>query len=118
MRSCGTRLGSLVDERRLRRIGQGSQFTAKAFIDALGEHDIRISVDGKGCRRDNVFVERLWKTIKYQHVYLHAYDSVSEALAKIATYLEFYHTRRPHSRIDRRTPDEAHFDVSSLRTAA
>ena len=97
---------------------QGSQFTATEFIDVLREHDIRISMDGKGCWRDNVFVERLWKTIKYEHVYLHAYESVSEARTKIATYLEFYNTRRPHSRIDRRTPDDAYFDLPSLKAAA
>ena len=97
---------------------QGSQFTASDFIDVLREHDIRISMDGKGCWRDNVFVERLWKTIKYEHVYLHAYDSVSEAHKKIAAYLEFYNARRPHSRLDRRTPDDAYFDVPSLKAAA
>jgi putative transposase len=97
---------------------QGSQFTAKDFIDVLREHKIGISMDGKGCWRDNVFVERLWKTIKYEHVYLHAYDSVSAARTKVATYLEFYIRRRPHGRINRRTPDEAYFDVSSLKAAA
>jgi putative transposase len=97
---------------------QGSQFTAKDFIAVLREHDIRISMDGKGCWRDNVFVERLWKTIKYEHVYLHAYESVTEARTKITTYLEFYNGRRPHSRLDRQTPDDAYFDVSSLKAAA
>ncbi len=58
---------------------QGSQFTAAAFIDVLREHDIRISMDGKGCWRDNVFVERLWKSVKYEHVYLHAYETTSDA---------------------------------------
>jgi len=97
---------------------QGSQFTAKDFIDVLREHRIGISMDGKGCWRDNVFVERLWKTIKYEHVYLHAYDSVSDARAKLAVYIDFYNRRRPHSSIDRRTPDDAYFDVPSLRAAA
>jgi putative transposase len=97
---------------------QGSQFTATEFIDVLREHDIHISMDGKGCWRDNVFVERLWKTIKYEHVYLHAYESVSEARTKITTYLEFYNARRPHSSIDRRTPDDAYFGVPSLKAAA
>jgi putative transposase len=78
---------------------QGSQFTATGFIDVLREHDIRISMDGRGCWRDNVFVERPWKTVKYEHVYLHTYESVTEARTKIATYLEFYNSRRPHSRI-------------------
>jgi putative transposase len=97
---------------------QGSQFTAKDFIDVLREHRIGISMDGKGSWRDNVFVERLWKTIKYEHVYLHAYDSVSDARAKLAVYIDFYNSRRPHSSIDRRTPDDAYFDVPSLRAAA
>ncbi len=96
----------------------GSQFTAGDFIDVLREHDIRISMDGKGCWRDNVFVERLWKTIKYEHVYLHAYETVSEARSKIATYLDFYNRRRPHSSLDRRTPDELYFNLSPLRLAA
>lgn len=97
---------------------QGSQFTASDFIDVLREHAVRISMDGKGCWRDNVFVERLWKTIKYEHVYLHAYETVSEARTKLATYLEFYNQRRPHSRIDRRTPDDAYFKVPPLKLAA
>lgn len=97
---------------------QGSQFTAKDFIDVLREHRIGISMDGKGCWRDNVFVERLWKTIKYEHVYLHAYESVSDARAKLTVYIDFYNRRRPHSSIDRRTPDDAYFDVPSLKAAA
>jgi putative transposase len=97
---------------------QGGQFTAKDFIDVLREHRIGISMDGKGCWRDNVFVERLWKTIKYEHVYLHAYDSVSDARAKLAVYIDFYNSHRPHSSIDRRTPDDAYFDLPSLRAAA
>jgi putative transposase len=97
---------------------QGSQFTAKDFIDVLREHRIGISMDGKGCWRDNVFVERLWKTIKYEHVYLHTYDSVSDARTRLAVYIDFYNNRRPHSSIDRRTPDDAYFDLPSLRAAA
>ena len=97
---------------------QGSQFTATEFIDVLREHNIRISMDGKGCWRDNVFVERLWKTIKYEHVYLHAYESVTEARTKIASYLEFYNRRRPHSRLDRSTPDDAYFSSQPLKQAA
>jgi putative transposase len=96
---------------------QGSQFTATEFIDVLREHDIRISMVGKGCWRDNVFVERLWKTIKYEHVYLHAYESVSEAQTKIASYLEFYN-RHPHSRLDRSAPDDAYFSSQPLEQAA
>ena len=97
---------------------QGSQFTAGEFIEVLREHAIQVSMDGKGCWRDNVFVERLWKTIKYEHVYLHAYETVSDARAKIAIYLDFYNQRRPHSSIDRRTPDDVYFDLPSLKLAA
>ena len=97
---------------------QGSQFTAKDFIDVLREHDIGISMDGKGCWRDNVFVERLWKTIKYEHVYLHAYESITEARTKLASYITFYNSRRPHSRLDRSTPDDAYFSSQSLKQAA
>ena len=97
---------------------QGSQFTASDFIDVLREHDIRISMDGKGCWRDNVFVERLWKTIKYEHVYLHAYETVSEARTRLATYLDFYNRRRPHSALDRRTPDDVYFGLLPQQLAA
>ena len=68
---------------------QGSQFTSGQFIDTLTEHGIQISMDGKGCWRDNVFVERLWKSIKYEEVYLHAYDSVSQAKASLTRYINF-----------------------------
>ncbi len=97
---------------------QGSQFTASDFIDVLREHAIRISMDGKGCWRDNVFVERLWKTIKYEHVYLHAYETVSEARTRLATYLDFYNRRRPHSALDRRTPDDVYFGLLPQQLAA
>ena len=85
---------------------QGSQFTSLEFTDLLKKHDIQISMDGTGCWRDNVFVERLWKSIKYEEVYLHAYDSVSAAKQGLGRYLTFYNQRRPHSRLDRKTPDE------------
>ncbi len=97
---------------------QGSQFTASDFIDVLREHAIRISMDGKGCWRDNVFVERLWKTIKYEHVYLHAYETVSEARSRLATYLDFYNRRRPHSALDRCTPDDVYFALFPQQLAA
>jgi putative transposase len=91
---------------------QGSQFTSVAFTDLLKSHDIAISMDGKGAWRDNVFVERLWRTIKYEEVYLRAYASVSEARASIGRYIDrFYNTRRPHSSLDRKTPDEAYFNA-------
>lgn len=97
---------------------QGSQFTSGDFIGVLQRHAIAISMDGKGCWRDNVFVERLWKTIKYEHVYLHAYETVSEARSKLATYLEFYNRRRPHTALDRHTPDDMYFSSVPLLQAA
>ncbi len=88
---------------------QGSQFTSTAFTEVLLKNGIAISMDGKEAWRDNVFVERLWHSIKYEEVYLKAYDSVSEARASIGRYLAFYNGRRPHSSLDRRTPDQAYF---------
>ncbi len=88
---------------------QGSQFTSEAFTNALKERGIQISMDGKGAWRDNVFVERLWRSIKYEEVYLHAYESVSHAKAGLARYIDFYNTRRPHSSLDTKTPDEFYF---------
>jgi putative transposase len=88
---------------------QGSQFTSAAFTDVLVENGIAISMDGKGAWRDNVFVERLWRSVKYEEVYLRAYDTVSEARASIGRYLGFYNSKRPHSSLDRKTPDQAYF---------
>jgi putative transposase len=89
---------------------QGSQFTCIAFTGLLLKNEIKISMDGKGAWRDNIFVERLWRTIKYEEVYLRAYASVPEARASIGRYIDgFYNARRPHSRLHRRTPDEAYF---------
>ena len=76
---------------------QGSQFTGAAFIGALLGHGITISMDGKGAWPDNVSVERLWRSVKYEEVYLHAYDSVSEARSSIGGYFDFYYRRRPHA---------------------
>ena len=89
---------------------QGSQFTSAAFTGLLLGHGIRISMDGKGCWRDNVFIERLWRSIKYEEVYLHAYESVSQARTGIGKYIEFYNTRRPHSSLQARTPDVVYFN--------
>ncbi|MGH8760414.1 MAG: IS3 family transposase, partial [Burkholderiales bacterium] len=88
---------------------QGSQFTGSAFTGVLADNGIAISMDGKGAWRDNVFVERLWRSVKYEEVYLRAYDSVSEARASIGRYLDFYNGRRPHSSLDGSTPDQAYF---------
>ena len=97
---------------------QGSQFTSQAFTGMLIDNGIAISMDGKGAWRDNVFVERLWKSVKYEEVYLRAYDSVADARASLQKYLDFYNRRRPHSSLDRRTPDEAYFDRLPQRAAA
>lgn len=97
---------------------QGSQFTSLAFTGLLKDHGIAISMDGQGCWRDNVFVERLWKSVKYEEVYLHAYDSVSHAKASLGRYLDFYNSRRPHSSLDRKTPDQVYFQSLPLALAA
>ena len=90
---------------------QGSQFTSIAFTQVLKDAGISISMDGRGAWRDNVFVERLWRTIKYEEVYLHAYSNVPEARAAIGKYLCFYNTKRPHSSLDGKTPDQAYFNA-------
>jgi putative transposase len=97
---------------------QGAQFTSAAFTGLLQDHGIAISMDGQGCWRDNIFVERLWRSIKYEEVYLHAYASVSEAKAGIGRYLTQYNTARPHSSLADQTPDEAYFTPLPLRAAA
>jgi putative transposase len=97
---------------------QGSQFTSTDFTGVLLNAGIAISMDGKGAWRDNVFVERIWKSVKYEEVYLRAYGSVSEARASLGRYLDFYNRRRPHSSLDRRTPDEAYFEHTLQKAAA
>jgi putative transposase len=97
---------------------QGSQFTGAAFTGVLADNGIAISMDGQGAWRDNVFVERLWRSVKYEEVYLRAYDSVSDARNSIGRYLDFYNCRRPHSSLDGSTPDQAYFTSLPLRTAA
>jgi putative transposase len=87
---------------------QGSQFTSEAFTGLLRSHGIAISMDGKGSWKDNVFVERLWKSVKYEEVYLRAYDSVSEARGGLGHYFEFYNGRRPHSSLGGMTPEECY----------
>ena len=97
---------------------QGSQFSGTAFTGVLIKNEIAISMDGKGAWRDNVFVERFWRSVKYEEVYLRAYNDVPEARASLARYLTFYNGRRPHTALDRRTPDQAYFDPLPLRLAA
>jgi putative transposase len=100
MRRISSRIDSTID---------GLQ-TPMAATAATGINGIAISMDGKGCWRDNVFVERLWKSIKYEEVYLRAYDSVSHAKQSIGRYLTFYNTRRPHSSLARKTLDQVYFN--------
>jgi putative transposase len=97
---------------------QGSQFTSEAFTSVLKERGIAISMDGKGAWRDNVFVERLWRSVKYEEVYIKAYASVAEARDSLARYFIFYNTRRPHQALDGRTPDQAYFTPQQLPAAA
>jgi len=91
---------------------QGSQFTSDDFTKVLIGADIKISMDGKGCWVDNVFIERLWRSLKYEEVYLKAYESVREARESIKTYLTFYNSERTHQSLDKLTPDEVYFSES------
>ena len=88
---------------------QGAQFTSEEFIETVGESGAKLSMDGKGAWRDNIFIERFWRTIKYEEVYLRAYENMSAARRHITKYLEFYNGRRPHSSLTDRTPDAAYF---------
>jgi len=97
---------------------QGSQFTSAAFTGLLVQNGIQISMDGRGSWRDNVFVERLWRSVKYEEVYLRAYDSVGEARASLGRYLDFYNRRRLHSSLDARTPEQAYFAHLPQQAAA
>jgi putative transposase len=99
---------------------QGAQFTSEAWIDVLEGADVRISMDGKGRWVDNVFVERLWRSVKYENVYLHAYRDGREARAQLSAYFEFYNRRRLHQSLNYRTPDEVYFGMcdSALAVAA
>jgi putative transposase len=97
---------------------QGSQFTSEAFTGRLKKEGIAISMDGKGRWCDNVFVERFWRSIKYEEIYLHAYDSVSEARSGIGQYIQFFNNRRPHSSLQAQTPDQVYFNRPLEQLAA
>ena len=97
---------------------QGVQFTAAAFTGRLESAGVAVSMDGRGRALDNVFVERLWRSIKYEEVYLKAYDSVTHARESLGRYIRFYNSVRPHSSLDRRTPDEVYFKLQALPAAA
>ena len=113
-------------EEALRRFGapeifntdQGAQFTSEAFTGVLKDNGVDISMDGKGRWVDNVFVERLWRSVKYEDVYLRAYETPPELRAGLGRYFEFYNTRRRHSALDRRTPDAVYFDPAAPELAA
>jgi len=87
---------------------QGSQFTSADFTDVLRGAQVRISMDGRGRWMDNVFIERLWRSLKYECVYLHAFETGSELRAGLSRWIGYYNSRRPHSTLDGRTPDEAY----------
>ncbi len=97
---------------------QGAQFTAEAFTSVLEGKGIRISMDGKGRWIDNVFVERLWRSVKYEHVYLRAYDSPKHAARELKSYFEFYNGARPHQALAYRMPDEVYFERTNMSKAA
>jgi putative transposase len=98
---------------------QGCQFTSQEFTGLLKGQGIQISMDGKGCWRDNVLVERLWKSIKYEEVYLHAYETIGTAQQSLARYLRFYNQTRPHQALDGQTPDQVYSaNLTTRRTAA
>jgi putative transposase len=97
---------------------QGSQFTSQEFVGLIQGHGIQVSMDGKGRWVDNVFVERLWKSVKYEEVYLHAYDTVSQARQGLESYFTFYNERRPHSSLDGKTPDTVYFNSLPIKQAA
>lgn len=97
---------------------QGSQFTSADFVACVHRYGIALSMDGKGAWKDNVFIERFWRTLKYEEVYLRAYESVSAARESIRKYLAFYNARRPHTANDDLTPDAAYFGALPIRSAA
>jgi putative transposase len=97
---------------------QGSQFTAEAFTDVLKAHAISLSMDGKGRWVDNVFVERLWRSVKYEEIYLHAYETPKQVNQALTRYFGFYNTRRPHQALDQYTPDAVYFASGELKQAA
>ena len=93
---------------------QGSQFTGEAFTGLLKQHGVRISMDGKGSYRDNLFIERLWRTVKYEEVYLHAYQDGREARNSLGNYFRFYNAERPHQAFGYRTPSEMYMPLTAM----
>jgi putative transposase len=97
---------------------QGAQFTSPAFVEALENNGIRVSMDGRGRVYDNIFVERFWRSVKYEEVYLHEYQTVAEARAHLAEYFRFYNEERPHSALGYRTPQEVYFGTRAALSPA
>lgn len=93
---------------------QGAQFTSESFTAILLQHNIRISMDSKGRWKDNVFIERFWRTLKYEEVYLHAYADLKEARTQLATYLTYYNTQRTHSSLNHQTPETVYTQSTNL----
>ncbi len=96
---------------------QGSQFTSEEFTCVLKREEIQISMDGKGRWLDNVFVERLWRSVKYEEVYLKAYDNVGHARQSLDTYFRFYNEKRRHQSLDRQTPDSVYYQTADRKAA-
>jgi len=97
---------------------QGAQFTAEEFTEVLLAKGVQVSMDGKGRWIDNVFVERLWRSVKYEEIYLHGYETVREVKTALASYFGFYNARRPHQSLEYRTPDERYFGTDEMKKAA
>ncbi len=97
---------------------QGSQFTSPRFTEVLAEAGSRISMDGRGCWRDNVFIERLWRSLKYECIYLNAFETGSEARASIGRWITYYNGSRPHTALGGRTPEEVYMTSAGIDMAA
>ena len=96
---------------------QGSQFTSREFTQVLIDHEIKISMDGKGRWMDNVFIERLWRSVKYEEVYLKAYDGMRDAQESLGRYFEFYNARRRHQSLDNETPNTVYYQPAARMAA-
>jgi len=97
---------------------QGSQFTSNEFTKTLKDAKVRISMDGKGRAMDNIFIERLWRSVKYEEIYRKEYSSVQELIASLKVYFDFYNNQRPHDSLGKKTPSEAYWEKKQLKNAA
>ncbi len=96
---------------------QGSQFTSDDFTQVLNEHEIAISMDGRGRWMDNVFIERLWRSVKYEEVYLKAYEGMPDTRRSLGRYFDFYNQRRRHQSLDKQTPDAVYYETAARMAA-